>query len=455
MNDMDINTRIEITNETVKEINRNGQAGNIGLIGAFPTIDKTVYVFDSIEELYDQYGIVKYSNSYKNFNGSRAASRLFLDGIDSAQGASTVTTVNVTDGTLQSDDISITVDSGQGLNITQQTDIAATHITYESLFKSLTMLQDEDIDGFFIASPLDQAIPLANTKLYNGVTISSDGNINHVYDLVNYFQNKVYSTQKPCWWVHWLNCPLSNQSQNTQSLGIKSSIIDATEAVKQAKYINEHDTTNLSTAGIYYQSAYIQGEATNAMETAAHMCGVTASLPVGTSLTGKRIPGITGINEEAYFGAYDDGFKMMNAGINILKPYQRRDGTFTVKNSIQPSGFDAAHVTAVSYLLKQYDFLTTIGEINYDIPISVLKAQLESINQQVMQAVPVISDVIVGTEKILSPWKIYIPIKIKLRGIIDVIKIGVSMELTDDTNGTVVTVVDTTSATATTTSASP
>lgn len=442
---IDINTRVEITDETVKEITTPGQAGKIGLIGAFPNIDKTVYVFETLDQLRNKHGIVPNSGSEVNFNGALAAKRLFMDGVDNCAGAETVTTVNITqDNKLSNDDVSIKVVSGADLETTKAKNIAATHLTYNSLRNALVRLADEDVDKIFISDSIYNAIPQSGDTLYNSNTpLKETGSINDVFDLIEYFQTKVYSSQKPapvCY--YWDKVPTSTNSNNTttEKAGIKTTQIVTSEAVEQAEYIRDNDATNLATCGIYFQELYINGEAATRMESAAHMLAWTASLPVGTSLTNKAVPGITGIvGEELYFGELDDGFKLMNAGIQVVRPLNKRAGTYCIKNSIQPNMYDIAHITAVAYLLKQYNFVDTLGELNYELPIQVLKAQLEAVNRDVMSVAPIIYEVIMGQEQILSPWKIYIPIKIRLHGIIDVIKVGVSMEIIDESTGVEVT----------------
>lgn len=442
---IDINTRVEITDETVKQVTTPGQAGKIGLIGAFPTIDKTVYVFETLDQLRNKYGIVPKSGSELNFNGALAAKRLFMENIDDCAGAETITTVNITqDEKLSTDDISIKVVSGADLETTKAKNIDATHLTYNGLRNAFVRLADEDVDKIFISDNIYNAIPKSGDTLINKTTpLTTDGTINDVFDLISYFQTKVYSSQKPapvCY--YWEKVPTSTNSNNTtaEAMGIKTHQIVVDDAVNNASYLNEIDKTHLSTCGIYFQEVYINDEAVTRMETAAHLCAWTASLPVGTSLTNKAIPGITGlVGEELYFGEIDDGYKLMNKGIQVIKPLNKRQGTYCVKNSIQPNMYDVAHITAVSYLLKQYNFIGSLGAVNYELPIQVLKAQLEAVNRDVMAVAPIIYEIILGQEKILSPWKIYIPIKLRLRGIIDVIKIGVSMEIIDESNGVEVT----------------
>ena len=174
------------------------------------------------------------------------------------------------------------------------------------------------------------------------------------------------------------------------------------------------------------------------MEAAAHIAGFMATLPIGTSLTNKIIPGVEGIpeGEEMFFGKGDAGEILMNSGIQIVKPYNRNDKTFCIKNSIQPSGYDIAHVRTIAYLLRQYDLISTIGQTNDNVPIEALKAQIKATSENVRKlSNRLITEVTIGKERILSPWKIYIPIRIRMRGIINVIKIGVSMEIIDESNG--------------------
>lgn len=448
---MDINTRIELSNETIKNNTVPGQAGKVGLIGAFPSINQDVHAYTNLANLRADYGIVANSGSEKNFDGAVAAKRIFMDGIEDYDGASSITTVNICDETLDTSKISVQVDDGNGSiednengeNAIVNTD-KATLLTYAKLKNALTKLADEDIDLLFISADINNAIPKTGDVLYDSTKLTKDGSIDAVIDLILYYLNKIYSTKKPCNWIYWMNC-VTGATEGQETDGIGSKIINVKEAVRQAEYIAKQDTTNLATAGIYYQpgflrkSTYGTSQAVSRMEVAAHMTGFTASLPVTQSLTNQTIPGLTGVSEEAYFGEKDAGGLLMNVGIQVIKPNDRLNGTYCVKNSIQPNFFDVNHIRAVTYLLKQYNLIDTIGEETYDINIEALKAQLETVNKDVLATVPVIKEITVGNHKILSPWKIYIPINIKLYGTIDVIKIGVNMEIVDESNATEVT----------------
>ncbi|WP_455644831.1 hypothetical protein [Methanosphaera sp.] len=443
MNSMDINTRIEIENETVKNINEPGQAGKVGLIGAFPSIDQTTYVFTSLSELRDTYGIVPKSDSEKNFDGALAAKRIFMEGIDDCEGASSISTVNICTSALKTSNISVTVNESGDIETEDDEEREVdgdTLLTYTKLKNALTKLAGEDIDLLFIAPDIQDAIPQKGETLYNGETRDSKGSINDVIDLILYYLNNVYSTQKPCNWISYLNL-VTDISTGQETGGIASNIINVKEALALVKHITDKDTTNLATAGIYYQPLYINGTKVSRMSAAAHMTGFTASLPVTQSLTSQVIPGVTGVEEEAYFGEKDAGGILMNAGIQVIKSHNRLSNTWDVKNSIQPNGFDVNHIRAVTYLLKKYDLINSLGEETYDINIEALKAQLEAVNKEVLSDVPVIKEITLGTHKIISPWKIYLPVKITLYGTIDIIKLGVSMEISDESSSTSATIV--------------
>ncbi|WP_292474184.1 hypothetical protein [Methanosphaera sp.] len=431
----DINTRIEITNETVKDIATPGQAGKMGLIGAFPSINQDVYCFGSIEEVYDKYGVVLKSNSWYNFDGPRAAHYLFHEDTEECDGVTNLTCVNITDSSIASSELSTTV-VNSGSYSTAIKEIAATKLSYTSLKEALIKLSDEDIDAFMISSDIRNAIPKKDEVSFKGETFSKAGTINDVYELIAYYQNNVFSIQKPVYWINWLN-DLPGTNGNSTVTGINTSIVNVPHAKEETEYYDSIDKTSIGTAGWYCQPLEIHGANVTRMEAAAHIAGFMATLPIGTSLTNKVIPGITGIpsGEEMFFGKGDAGEILMNSGVQVIKPYNRKDKTYCIKNSIQPSGYDVAHVRTIAYLLRQYDLISTIGETNDNVPIEALKAQIKAKSEEVRKlSNRLIIEVTIGKEKILSPWKIYIPIRVRLRGIINVIKLGVSMEIIDESN---------------------
>ena len=287
-----------------------------------------------------------------------------------------------------------------------------------------------------ISSDIRNAIPKKDDIRYKGTSFTAAGTINDVYDMITYYENNVFSIQKPVYWINWLN-KLPGTNGNSTVTGINTTLVDVPGAKSEAEYYNSIDKTNIGTAGWYCQPLEIHGASVNRMEAAAHIAGFMATQGIGTSLTNKVIPGITGIPEgqEMFFGKGDAGEILMNAGIQVVKPYNRNNGTFCIKNSIQPSGFDVAHVRTIAYLLRQYDLISTIGQTNDNVPIEALKAQIKSKSEEVRKlSNRLITEVTIGKEKILSPWKIYVPIRIKMRGIINVIKLGVSMEIIDESN---------------------
>lgn len=435
MTNRDINTRVEITNETVKDRSTPGEAGNFGLIGAFPTINRDVRCFNEIEEVYDAYGVVLKSNSWFNFDGPRAAHYLFHEDTEDCEGVNTLTIVNITDGTLEASNISTTVETTKDYT-TAATEIAATKISYTKLKEALIKLSDENIDAFMISSDIGDAIPKKDEISYKGIKFTKDGTINDVYDMIAYYQNNVFSIQKPVYFVNWLN-RLPGTNGNSTITGINTSVINVAAAKSEAEYYTSIDKTGIGTAGWYCQPLQIHGANVSRMEATAHIAGFMATQGIGTSLTNKIIPGVTGIpdGEEMFFGKGDAGEILMNAGIQIIKPYNRNDGTYCIKNSIQPCGYDIAHVRTVAYLLRQYDLISTIGQTNDNIPIEAVKAQIKAKSEEVRKlSNRLVTEVTIGREKILSPWKIYIPIRIRMRGIINVIKLGVSMEIIDESN---------------------
>ncbi|MCD8211193.1 MAG: hypothetical protein LUC37_06600 [Prevotella sp.] len=433
MHDIDINTRVELANETINTTATPGQAGKVAIIGSFPNFDDGVYSFTTLRKLRNHYGIVAGTESEYNFDGARSARRIFMEGINGYKGATEVVTVNIRD----SDDAesngstlptSLTVntitedeaDSGDcdyDIRTLSDTNGGGT-LTMDKLIKALTKLSGENIDILFIASDLNGAVVKGSVEMSDLIAKILD------------FLDTEFTVQRPTNLILPIRCA-DEIDTGQDTAGIVSEIINVDDAIEIANQFAENENC-LNAIGLYYQGGTLMGEDVDYIEVAAHMCGFTASINVSQSLTYQTIPGLTAIDEEAFFGEHDAGYILNSAGVMVLTPKSRKDNTFCVKNDTQGNGWNANHIRSVSYLLKQYNLVNGLGINNYQANREAFKAQLTATNNQVLSSVDVIQEVTIGDIEVRSPYRIYVPVEISLVGVISIITMGVNMTLIDE-----------------------
>lgn len=426
--DIDVRTRVELSNETVKESGRPGEAGKVALIGAFPSTSQDVYSCTSLRALQRHYSITPGTKSETEFDGARAAKRIFMDGINGYSGATTVTCVNISDETLDTNNLSATVTSG---NTTSADVTSAIKLTWDKLIMALNKINDDDMDVLFIASDLRDAV-------------DDDHDLEAVYDKVIGFVNNKFIMQRPTYVVAPVVC--TEDISGGQPDGIPSTTIQVTESERDGKKIPGAEqvancfntaTNELTTAGLFCQGGKITNnsktDTVDVMEMAAHMVGWMCSLPVSQDLTYQDIPGVTGISEELYLGEDDAGEYLNKCGIQVIKPKSRTNNIFCVNNSVNPSGWHTNHVRSVAYLLKQYGLEAGLGLNNFENNLDAFKANLNNVTNTVLQNVDLITNVEIGDIELIEPYEIYVPIQITLAGVITLIKVGVNMVLANST----------------------
>ena len=91
---LDIQTRVVLKNETSHTVLRPGMAGKVTLIGSFPSADQEIHAVTSYAEYLATYNITnpKLADQY---DAHRAIKRIFMEGMATEVGASSVTCINI------------------------------------------------------------------------------------------------------------------------------------------------------------------------------------------------------------------------------------------------------------------------------------------------------------------------------------------------------------------------
>lgn len=431
--------RINVINETQKLNTAPGMAGKVAVIGAFPTTDQTIRTFRTIKSFRHGLSVEADKESETNFNGCLAVKRLFMEGRLDCSGVSEVIICNITsDKAIQSEGGTVTgtttkpeYDANQVITPYNTTDYTKmdTKLTYDKLKAGLNRLVGESFDMLFIADPLNDAMATQVGSDDKGKSAS----IISPFVLINDFLNKEFQIQKPT----QLYCPIikpygtSSITTSTDTNGkVNPQETVDIDTVSLITSVFEENPFNLG--GLYVQQGVLSTDTTtvsSVVETAAHIVGYISSLNVGTSLTNKTIPGIRQVKPELYYTKNEDGYSLVSAGVQCLKCKNRTKLDHCIVNSKQPSGYDLAHIRAVSYLIRQYDLEDFLGDNSSNAEIETIGTALSAINQQTIADVPLIQAIDTSNIEKVSPSEVTINLEVTVAGIIIVINLGVNMEV--------------------------
>ena len=475
-----IRAKVTLQNVTVHNIERPGMAGKAAVIGVFPSTNKDVKTFENITDLRNFYNIVPKSKRETEFKGAKCAKYLFQDGIKQNRGVTTLTTVNIYNGTstdlakynsINENNTSgstttttpSTGNSGEGTvtegqttegdvdTVTTNTDL---NVSFADIELALKKIAHEQINIINFACDFTQLTDVKNNTY----------SLIEVWDKIISLVDSGFTNQKPSYIIGGITTPGQGSATLTYSgntgVGCESVDIYGSEGdgytigsngVKTytknstfkpgVRHITKAFTTGrneLTTAGLYAIGGSVNGEAVDAIELGAFMAGWIAGLNIGVDLTNKVIPGLTGIDEELVFGENDAGYVLTNMGIQVIEPMDRLQGTFRVQNSVTPLGWHTNHVRSVAYLLNQFGLESGLGINNLESEIQAFKAALKTTAADVMEITDAISDVKFGEINTISAWEVEVPIDIELNGVVTEIHADINMSLRDYSNTTVV-----------------
>ena len=434
--------RVTVTNNILSSSTNKTKGGVVGLIGAFPSDKSEILSFNSLSDLRTAYGIMPGQDSETQFNGARAAKRIFMEGVSEGKGAYEIRVCNITTKPEDiPDGINVQVGSAEeGGVITLAEDEVIdpsegtadellnydTRLTPEKLKTALSKIQSEQIDMLFVADAIGKFVPPVDTSgidNYNAAQYKEDNDRLGILRkaLVNLFEN-----QKPVPLVFPLKTTVDgNGSSGTFPVGsstinvVDATVISDTYFKDQMPLLLHATTGRLKLNGSEVVSDLI--------ESSAHICGFIAGTNIQESLTRKEIPGVTGVEEELYFGVNDAGYKLTQKGLHVIVPKSERDGKYCIKNSRIPFAqeYDVSHVRCLCYLIKSYGLSDKLGRINSTFELETLKTELKSVNKTVMDELGIFQDINCEDIESLDANRIKINLKVVMDGILLKIDLGV------------------------------
>lgn len=321
---------------------------------------------------------------------------------------------------------------------------------------ALDHLENEDFDILVILTPLPYEISLSvNNELIandniilgkfntetefigtDGVAVTGEANkyycdytTNKVYEFKNSkFVEKssatFYNDEIILELQSWLNARFKNKSGIGCSFALE-------ESDDLARRVDTRMEVLLGQRGIYNVTVQrINGWSLN--QSVAYISGVIAGRKLNKSLTNKVIRGISSIENELQFsGENQDGHRYMNAGVTVLRAFNRRNGEFGVLRSTCPSGYDLAIERSADYMTRQFQLNDYLGESSNVITLDAIAGEINSRMFTFINTLNLCNDIEASILKI-DHHTVQIDLKYIFDGIIDYIKVYINIEELDE-----------------------
>lgn len=336
----------------------------------------------------------------------------------------------------------------QGSSIVEITDDS------EKFGFALDNLENEDFDMLVILKPLpyECSLIVSGTDKTNNMVIGKFEN-NKFYDTAgveitaeagkyycDYLTNKIYSYSSSSFsevadatfykdeiileLQSWLNARFKNKSGIGCSFALQ-------ESDDLARRVDTRMEVLLGQRGIYNVTVQrINGWTLN--QSVAYISGIIAGRKLNKSLTNKVIKGIYSIENELQFsGENQDGHRYMNAGVTVLRAFNRRNGEFGVLRSTCPSGYDLAIERSADYMTRQFQLNDYLGESSNVITLDAIAGEINSRMYTFINTLNLCNDIEASILK-LDHHTVQIDLKYIFDGIIDYIKVYINIEELDE-----------------------
>lgn len=145
--------------------------------------------------------------------------------------------------------------------------------------------------------------------------------------------------------------------------------------------------------GIITQQFTVNGTEYTIVDSGAYYCGVLASLNVGSSMTMKQIPYVTGVSPELSFETGGTGKALLEAGITTVKCQDRGNGKYIVVNSEQPNGYDLYINRVRDFVVKEFSLHQFLGERNRQATLSEIEHELASVKDRCVNTLDLLEDI--------------------------------------------------------------
>lgn len=406
---------------------RVGFGDRVAVLGAFPTISKTVVSVssysDAMELLNIKTGINdKYhtNNAQRNesqlnptldyFDGARALKHLFRVGsADNNVGEAIIINTSTDSTVCASNDNTIkllngTLEFGNVENSADATSRTQNGQTLTKLDYALERLKEEEYDILLLAFTPTAA---------------------QVTKLIEFCKNE-YRRSNPIGIVYGYGTtprPIVKPDENSSVVqtvinSTKSASITAEEitAIKQQLKLFEDATVEENHHHTLYalipQSFKLtyENEYLSPMESAAYYCGVLASTRVDESMTDDVIPNVEAVNEDLVYdkssvmGGSTDGYDLVSKGCTMFKKTGRATGQVVCINSTLPGKndriYDISHIRTAAYVIRKLNLREFFGEHENRVTLDAALTKLTTIQANLVNE---FSDILYNISYSLQP----------------------------------------------------
>lgn len=177
------------------------------------------------------------------------------------------------------------------------------------------------------------------------------------------------------------------------------------------------------------QTLTINGTELSAIESGAYLTNLIATLPVGNSLTAKRLPEVTGVGTEYTFGASDMGAVLVGLGYFVVRLLNPLENTYECVNSATNNGLDLYINRCRDYIVNDFALRQFLGEKSNNITLQGIKTECNAILIKFKDDLGVVEGINYSVEKVDSNTANIILNTVEFAGIITDINVFMTIEV--------------------------
>jgi len=265
--------------------------------------------------------------------------------------------------------------------------------TYTTYGNALDKLESEDFDILVIPKPL----------AYESATINSISVTDVYLALLKNWKDTRYTSKEG------VGCIFAMEESTTSGQDIKTRI------------------TNFGRGGYCVLTQKVNN--LSYPESVCFMAATIAGMKLNKSLTHKIVPGIESIQDEILFkDSNSDGYKYMNKGITVLRPFNRRLGEYGVLRSVTPEGLDLSIERSADYMTKAFQLKDFLGDTNNTITIDSIQGEINTRKRYFIETLHLCEDINVTVTKI-DKGTVEVDLEYIFNGIIDLIKVYIQIKV--------------------------
>jgi len=162
-----------------------------------------------------------------------------------------------------------------------------------------------------------------------------------------------------------------------------------------------NDSAYTTTAGLFDDFSYgiltqgydVNGTTKSLLKSAAYYCGIVAALNVGSSMTAKQVPGVTGLTTEYTYESGDLGKTLVGLGYTVLNCYDRENDIYEVVNSEQFNGLDLYINRVRDYVTREFALHAFLGERNRQATWSEINQEISRVKNNCVDTLDLLRDI--------------------------------------------------------------